>query len=578
MPNATPDINVSQTPARWAGRADLRVRFGSLLAIALLPLMLFTIWQSYGDYRRDVVLRERVVDEAAETAVAQIVETVDTAKAILRLTADLVTAENCEETLVQVMDVFPRLYNMAYATPEGEILCSSQPIRSDVPTRRAAAALNPAQPFFLDVLKFAQPVDGPQNTLLISHAGYDGDKRKPIVFAAYDLSELRNLKNQSILPSDVRVSIFARDGQIVIGQDDELNQLRRSWADLVQSEERVVLKRPDASGKIRRLTILPTKERELFIAVSAPTQNILSWNRINPWASAIVPLMAWLFGFAAIWLALENLVLSRLRRMRGNVRKFATHNVIPDFAQEQAPNDTIGALGDSFQNMAVRITDRERDLQSALDEKTHLLREIHHRVKNNLQVITSLLNMQRRQVRDPLYSQAIEDTRNRIIAISQVHKSLYESETNEEVDMSAFIGELTTRLARALDFIKRGVTLVVQVEASPVNADTATPLALFIVEAMTNAAKHGLRDGGRIDVSVFEENSETVVIVGDNGIGRAAAEARDNGTDVPELSTATGMGEILMSGFARQLGGTYTVERPKTGYACTLRYTRRTPA
>ena len=558
-------------------RNDLRLRFGGLLALALAPLLIFTIWQSYYDYRRDVSLREKVVDEAAETAVAQIVETVDTAKSVLRLTADLITPETCDATLTQVLDVFPRMYNMASADADGMIGCASFPIRTLTPRDRTLAALSPETPFVLTVLNFeTEDQNTPQRALIIGHGNYDGDSLQNILFAGYDLSEVQNLKNKSILPPDVRVSIFSRSGEILLGSDSvEKPELRR-WADLAERDTRLVMTQSDEDGTPRRLTILPTQEPELFLAVNAPKQSLLSWNRINPWASAIVPLFAWVFGFAAIWLALESLVLSRLRRIRMDVQGFARDKITPPPARKSVGNDTISSLGDSFRDMATRITERENDLKDSLEEKTNLLREIHHRVKNNLQVITSLLNMQQRQVSDPFYKQAIDDTRNRIIAISQVHKSLYESPTNEDVDLEPFILELTQRLGRALCFEDRGISVQADINAAAVCSDTATPMALFLVEAMTNAAKHGLRDGGTIFVSVEDANEgETTLRVRDNGVGRHAAAARKDKDSVPELSTATGIGEKLMQGFARQLGGSYHVDSSDQGYTCLIRFMRR---
>jgi two-component sensor histidine kinase len=225
--------------------------------------------------------------------------------------------------------------------------------------------------------------------------------------------------------------------------------------------------------------------------------------------------------------------------------------------------------------MARRILDREDDLKQSIIEKDDILREVHHRVKNNLQIIISLLNMGKRQVKDPFYTQALDDTRNRITAISQVHKTLHESEQMLSVDLIPFMTELTTRLSKALDFKARNIQIVSHVDAQAVNADTATPIALFMVEALTNAAKHGLSNGGTISTTLIEANGTITLTVQDNGIGAKAAAERDAIT--PELSTSTGTGQKLMRGFARQLGGRYKTESSPQGYMCQLTFPRRSP-
>ncbi len=553
--------------------SDLRRRFGLILALALLPILLLSIWQSYHDYKRETQLREIALEVSAEEAVSDIVDLLKTAKSVLNLSADLVRPETCQVDLGRVMRGFPDIYNMATYWGEDEEICEVRSIRTNAPLSAALENMTPEYPYKLNVLEFDADNPGPRRTLVMAHGNFDAEKNlKSIFFSSYDLSTLRNLRNREILPNDVKVSIFSRDGQILVGDNNSTKNVRESWAALLDNQDRVTMSLPDSQGKPREIILLPTTEKELFLAISRPTPSLISWNRVNPWASILLPILGWIFAYIAIWLALDTLILSRIRAMRRDVLKFSHSNIIPPLGKDKNYFDAITDLRKSFRTMSSRIVDRETELRTSLREKDDILREVHHRVKNNLQIIISLLNMGKRQVDDPYYTQALDDTRNRITAISQVHKTLHESDAMLSVDLVPFMKELTARLSKALDFKARNIKIVSHVDAGAVNADTATPLSLFMVEALTNSAKHGLPDGGTISTTLVEANGVLTLTVQDNGIGAEAASKRD--AISPELSTSTGTGQKLMQGFARQLGGTYISESSSQGYMCRLSFHR----
>ena len=553
--------------------SDLRRRFGLILAVALLPILLLSIWQSYYDYQRETTLRETALDVSAEEAVSDIVDLLKTAKSVLHLSADLVRPETCEADLRRIARGFPDIYNMVIYWEDERENCLAKEIRTTVPIEVALEAITPENPYKLNIVEFGADTVGPKRMLIVAYGNYDIDKNlRSIFFHSYDISTLRNLRNREILPRDVRVSIFSRDGQILVGDNVGSINMRKSWAELLDNEDRVTMSLPNTQDKSRQIVLLPTRETEVFLAISTPKPSLISWNLVNPFASILLPVLGWMFAYIAIWLALENLILARIRTMRKDVLKFSNSNKIPSASKDKKNDDAISDLRKSFRKMAGRIVDRETDLKQSLSEKDDILREVHHRVKNNLQIIISLLNMGKRQVRDPLYTQALDDTRNRITAISQVHKTLHESEALMSVDLVPFITELTARLSRALNFEARTIQIATHVDAGPVDADTATPISLFMVEALTNSAKHGLPEGGTISVTLIEANGGLTLTVQDNGIGAEAASKLDAVS--PELTTCTGTGEKLMHGFARQLGGTYKSESSPQGHTCRLSFRR----
>jgi len=211
----------------------------------------------------------------------------------------------------------------------------------------------------------------------------------------------------------------------------------------------------------------------------------------------------------------------------------------------QAPGAEAGAL------VLVRdVTDvRRRD--RALLTKDATIREIHHRVKNNLQVISSLLNMQQRSLTDPAARAAMSDTRQRITALSLIYRALYQSPDMRRADVRQFLEELIAQLMTPEIGRAPLVRTEIDVDALVIDPDKLAPLALWAVEAITNAQKHAFDGrGGSLKVRFKVGPVETTLEVEDDGPGAA---------ETPER-TAAGVGRTLMTAFARQLRGRSEVE------------------
>ena len=167
-----------------------------------------------------------------------------------------------------------------------------------------------------------------------------------------------------------------------------------------------------------------------------------------------------------------------------------------NFTVRQAPGE-INVLADTLEEMAVRIRDRTSNMEAALAARDAAMKEIHHRVKNNLQIINSLLSLQSRKLKDPAAVAVLDDARARINALSLIHRSLYEHNDVRTVETRIFFTELTGQLDQALGAEDQGIRIVAAIDDDTIDADVAVPLALFTAEAVTNAVKHAFPEGGR---------------------------------------------------------------------------------
>lgn len=197
----------------------------------------------------------------------------------------------------------------------------------------------------------------------------------------------------------------------------------------------------------------------------------------------------------------------------------------------------------------------ERRIQDALAQKDLLLREVHHRVKNNLQVIHSLLDLQAMRLQDHDLVDALRDSQNRIRSMSLIHQTLYQSESVAQVDFARFLEELVRGLTDSYRSVAGQVQIGVQAHGIKLSINEAIPCGLVINELVSNALKHGFPGGrsGRIDVELREPVPGDVVLSVSND-GEPIAEDRN----LRQIQT---LGLQLVHLLTRQLGGVLDIRR-----------------
>jgi len=209
------------------------------------------------------------------------------------------------------------------------------------------------------------------------------------------------------------------------------------------------------------------------------------------------------------------------------------------------------------------IIDRLRVLAS-LQEKETLLQEIHHRVKNNLQVVSSLLKLQSDRATDAVTREVLKDSKARVRSIALLHEKLYQSRSLARLEMDDYIRELSTGLARSYAGIGDGAQVSVTSSAPGVafGIDTALPCGLIINELVTNAIKHAFsgRAKGAVHVELTTRDEEIRLVVTDDGCGISS-----------DLDTANAptLGLRLVRMLAGQLGGTAVFDG-SAGTRCTV--------
>jgi PAS domain S-box-containing protein len=192
----------------------------------------------------------------------------------------------------------------------------------------------------------------------------------------------------------------------------------------------------------------------------------------------------------------------------------------------------------------------EEEITRSLEEKDLLLREIHHRVKNNLQIIASLLKLQSRHISDPNVLEAIQSSQSRIRAMALVHERIYRSHNIAEINIREYLTYLTKQIFQFYNIQQHLITLSVTMEDIMADIDTVTPLGLIMNELVSNSLKHAFPEGRNGSISIecsLQQDGSLRFIYHDTGVGMPA------GLD---WKTAESLGLRLVNNLVDQLNGT----------------------
>ncbi len=274
---------------------------------------------------------------------------------------------------------------------------------------------------------------------------------------------------------------------------------------------------------------------------------------------SVAMLAAWLLGMAGTAAAATALVSRPLASLHEAVSRWRPETVFQRRPGCQDPPSTreLRQLAVSFQRATLMLHRQQSRLAAAIDQQELLMQEIHHRVKNNLQVVASLLNLQASRIRLPEARAEFQSARDRVRTLATLHRHLYAHGELHTINMREFLIELCSQLFQAMGE-KAGERLRLEIEAPELkmSSDQAVPLALIVTETVSNAVKYAFPGGRRGSISVYlkADRDHAELEIFDDGVGIPAGRVET------ESGTRDGIGIQLIRGFARQLGATLKVE------------------
>jgi two-component sensor histidine kinase len=160
-------------------------------------------------------------------------------------------------------------------------------------------------------------------------------------------------------------------------------------------------------------------------------------------------------------------------------------------------------------------------IKKQADELQTLIKEIHHRVKNNMQIVSSLLDLQSLTIKDGQASEAVKESKNRVQSMALIHQNLYSEGNIKSIQMQDYIQSLALSLFDSYNIEKEKIKLKTNIEHLQLDVDTVIPIGLIVNELISNSLKYAFkgRQSGEVAVSLKQENKELVLKVSDNGNG-----------------------------------------------------------
>lgn len=542
----------------WGPHTTIRVRLGVALALALAPVLLLGAGQSFLAYQREAADRQAVLESAANRSAAAARARIEAAGILLETLGPGVIGMDCSSRLTEVRQRLGGYANLIRFDRIGRVACAAGDVPAD-PERRDRdwfRALAGGRARIVTVTPGASYAAEPALFAAVRTADPKGGFS--VLAAVIPLSSLRPELSDRSLPRQSQVAVVDRRGEILSVTDpaafpDDV----AGWVDRAAGRGSVLVYANDDDGVRRAYSVAPLVDDDVFVILSAPSRGLFATAWLDPMSGIVFPLIGFAVALLAVFFAAERGVGRWIVYLQRVAAIYARGRfTVRPLRVERAPPE-IRELAETLDHMAATIVARDAALHDSLAQKDALMREIHHRVKNNLQVISSLLSMQERALTDQVARQAMSDTRQRISALALIYRAVYRGADIQHVDLRPFLEELTGQLL-AGDMAAHGSVLTeVRADRLVIDPDKLAPLALFAVEAVTNAQKHALtQSGGKLTVQFTVRGPEAELIITDDGGGRNAP---------PDPEDIKGVGRTLMNAFARQLRGRCTLERNDQG-------------
>jgi two-component sensor histidine kinase len=233
--------------------------------------------------------------------------------------------------------------------------------------------------------------------------------------------------------------------------------------------------------------VVPLSASDLYMVMVWPDQQPMLQRTWGVAASLAAPLLIWMLAVAAGWFAIEVFVARPLSTLETAARGYARGEDVPEAAELAGAPEEIRSLRRTLAAMAKTLRSREQRLVQALAEERALLRELNHRVKNNLQMVASLLNIQARGANDEGEAWGLARAHDRVQLLALVHQRIYASGELRELRLDDLVAEIARQLLQSRGPSARGIQLSLQMVPVHEDADRAMPLAFMVGEAVSAA-------------------------------------------------------------------------------------------
>jgi two-component sensor histidine kinase len=555
--------------ARWS----LRTKLVAVAALALLPVVAISGWRAYDDARLARTRHSEAASAISELAASRFRELMEGSRRLLvaacsddaveRVLEPDVTpldVDRCDAYLQRLLRRFPGDYSAALVLDDNGIgRCGS--------TSSARGMNFSDREVFRSVQNTLAPAVGANLASRVTPTTVipmgvpilrDGQFRGACTLGL----SLRSIAEQVASPQSAGpagVAIIDRSGGLLGGDTRATSALpAASQLAAAIASRKLAFSDFSQSGAAYDFHVRPMGGETLYAVSAVPLDRSFTALMLD-WGEFVLIVLATLLVTAAIWVGADRWCVRPLRYIQDFAARVARGETVT-LAPSHPWTPEMASVGAVVTEMAAAIASREQELKAGLEQRDHMLREIHHRVKNNLQMISSLLNLQAGEIRSPRIRRFFGDAQNRVLTLSILHRHLYERSSWSLVDFQQFISDLVRQITVARPGVERPTPRYqIRAPIMAVGPDTAIPVGLIVTEAVSRALNHDFSGVAVPEIRIEateKEDGEAELVIEDNGVEATRAAVGNN----PRGS----FGMTLMRGLAMQLGGEAKVE-PRDG-------------
>ncbi len=539
----------------------LAARLMLVLSIAIMPLGLISVYQTHRVLQERQSLSETALLGRTEQAVSEsrkvIQKAFTSAETLAILLTELPPGDGtCDALMQRVVQSSDQIVFAGYNDDALGLVCSSKPggVDLEVPLPTAAQLEQLHQNVTLRPFAFLGGIATLGVTApVVSDGQVDGS-----VWVAVSISALNEAL--STASDDVDLVLFQPDGELIA--TDDFGDDRRSvlpetqlLADLAR-QGGTSFRGRNRHSNIRDFAVSPIVEGRIFALGSwEPQHRGIMLPAYEAAMALYFPLAIWVIAIAVAYVGVHRLVIRHVRQLREWMRQYSRGDIDLDQARLDDAPEELEVVAEAFRAMTRRLSEQDRRREEDIREKTVLLREVHHRVKNNLQLISSMLNMQIRATDIAEARSILRRVQDRVLALSAIHRYLYLARKLSLVRADELLQEIIQQLVivGTLDETNHRIQLTTDLDPVEISPDQSVPLSLLATEAAMNAVKYCGNEGDEppwITIALKRCDDTDLCLSVSNSLGSSR-----NAEDEVMTSKGSGLGSRLIESFVMQLDG-----------------------
>ena len=547
----------------------LGFRLMAAFGIALMPLALLSYNQAEKFETESVARWESALFGETLLAAASQIEAMSRARGLAAALATAIVPQitdlaECTALMKSVLEMEANLTFAGFIPTDGKMICASTGKPYNFAGAPSLIAIM-ADPKPMMTVNTKGPITG-ESVLIFSHPVRTPDDRL-IGFISLSMphkaltprpAELLGRSEDFLEP--LALMTFDGEGTVLtaaygIENAPERLPANRALTDFVGTKA-ATFRDTIRSGDNRTFAVVAIVPGSLYVLGSWPAALTANTGFVGFLPLWVFPLAMWLASMLVAYLASESQVLRHIRGLRQSIISFAGGNRLvepPDLAL--APNE-LRDVGSAYERLIASVLRNEAEMEDSIHQKEVLLREVHHRVKNNLQLIASIMNLQIRKSVNPEARSLLRGLHERVMSLATVHRELYQTSGLVDVRADELLETIVAQVLRMGARADQPVETKTAFDVIRLTPDQAVPLSLILTEALTNALKHASpHDSGktRLSISLRRSEPEHAVLEVTSSTGTGAQAALSSSLE------STGLGQQLLTAFASQLMGKLTV-------------------